>query len=788
MATTTCAPCVFGALETSVLSYTAHSFEHITVAIDTYFTVFPNHSQTSTTSRRTLTETLALPSNASASPTFSNTDNITWTVGNATLTWPTTYVQYLQFAGAPATTDDGQLCAQQTDASYIMVPTSTDAASFIYPSSNATAGMPLPTDLLEYLDSFPEISSQFLGDDLTECAPLKLTALRTRAVAVPIQPAQPRRRFEGARTSGNQAPFVTPLVVPGGNRTIYPRDPSGYGTGTGGADTTTSPSSASLPENAHTTAFVINTISGRSIVVTQTGSAVTPPAIVPANSPSPSTPTPSPAGNGGGSSGSNTHLSNLLGNMQSAAIQGASPTEGSGSAGSQDLSNLLSNINNVATQDGNSGSQPAITQHHDSPAATPPVFTVGNSVISAGSDGTYTYAGSALAPGSTVMVGSGDQHTAAALQTSGGSTQLVVGGKTIAGSPPAETAAGSAPSQAVITANGQTITAVQDGSSLVLKDGSSTTTVPAGSPATFDGQTVSAASGGALIVNGQTVTPMTAQATGSTGEVVITTNGQTFTAVQSGSSLVLKDGSSTTAVPAGSAATFDGQTVSAASGGALVVNGQIVTSMAAQATSNAGEAVITAGGHTFTAAQVAGGSVVLKDGSSTTTVPAGSAATLDGQTVSAASGGALVVNGKTITLLAAQATDNAGEVVITAGGHTFTAAQAAGGSVLLQDASSTLTVRDGSVATFEGQTVIVASDGSSVVVGGSTAKLTSTAASSSGGIGGYIKSGLGGLASPTTSATAGAASPSATSGGGARSTLSWAVALLSSVFAFAVLV
>lgn len=170
-----CPTCVFGATSTSVLSFSYHAVETITVSVIPHITVYTNGTEKTSYQSITETDTVIVGSgtNTSIPKTFTNKDDITWTVGDATLTYPTTYVHYLGFDGALATSDDVENCVDVTDASSVELPSSTNYASFIYPLvANATEANLLPTPLLEYLGELPEVSSQFHGARLTGCAPI----------------------------------------------------------------------------------------------------------------------------------------------------------------------------------------------------------------------------------------------------------------------------------------------------------------------------------------------------------------------------------------------------------------------------------------------------------------------------------------------------------------------------------------------------------------------------------------------------------------------------------------
>lgn len=171
---TACASCVFGAYSSKIVSFTSTYIEHITVSVTPHITVYNNGSQSTSLESSTVKKSALVGglAGSNSSKTISKKNDITWTVGGATLTYPTTYVQYLGFSGAPAATDDGDVCAEKTDAHAISLPATTDAASFIYAlPANATA-LALPTPLLQYLGGLDGLVDQFDGAALTGCAPL----------------------------------------------------------------------------------------------------------------------------------------------------------------------------------------------------------------------------------------------------------------------------------------------------------------------------------------------------------------------------------------------------------------------------------------------------------------------------------------------------------------------------------------------------------------------------------------------------------------------------------------
>lgn len=172
--TTACPSCMFGAVSSTTLSFTAHAIETITVSIIPHVTVWTNGTEKTSYERITETKTdwVGSGSNTSIPETFTNKADITWTYGDATLTYPTSYLQFLGFEGASAATDNGETCAKFSHATLVELPATTDAASFIYPLTAKTESMALPTPLLDYLAQLPAVSEQFNGMLLRNCAPL----------------------------------------------------------------------------------------------------------------------------------------------------------------------------------------------------------------------------------------------------------------------------------------------------------------------------------------------------------------------------------------------------------------------------------------------------------------------------------------------------------------------------------------------------------------------------------------------------------------------------------------
>ncbi|KAK0823518.1 hypothetical protein LTR73_008421 [Friedmanniomyces endolithicus] len=227
---------------------------------------------------------------------------------------------------------------------------------------------------------------------------------------------------------------------------------------------------------------------------------------------------------------------------------------------------------------------------------------------------------------------------------------VVVGSSAISLGPAPTVAA-----QAIVTAsNGQQITAVQQGSSVVVAVGGSSITVAQGLITTLAGQTIAAISAGnGVVVDGSTVL-LTTPTLATSGAVFTDLAGQSVTILQQGSSYVVQDGTSTHVLPVGSATSVDGMTISAPStGGAPMVNGQSVTlsSLATTTSELATEAIFAGSASQLATVLQVGSSYVVQDGSSTTTLGAGSTATFDGHTISVpTSGSVAVIDGSALLL------------------------------------------------------------------------------------------------------------------------------------------
>ncbi len=226
------------------------------------------------------------------------------------------------------------------------------------------------------------------------------------------------------------------------------------------------------------------------------------------------------------------------------------------------------------------GGQPQ-NGHNPGSDSEAPVYTHDHKTVTAMPGGAVVFGSKTVQPGHEVTIGAGWSKTTVALQTKGGNTRLLVDGSTYDHAPQhvvtqaAFAASEPHESAVVITTNGRTITAIREGRSIILVDGTSTATVRDGSHVTFEGQTVSVPDRGASVaVNGK-ILPLTA-AGGS--QAVVTAEGHIFTAVDVGRSIMLKDVSSTALVKDGRQTQFEGQTISVGpQGTAIVVDGKTIT-------------------------------------------------------------------------------------------------------------------------------------------------------------------------------------------------------------------
>ncbi|KAI7083470.1 hypothetical protein KC356_g7549 [Hortaea werneckii] len=769
----TCASCVFGAVSTSVLSYTAHVIKTIEVDVTPHVFIYLNGTrETTSLESNTHTEAIAIPTGNTAesvdSPqTFSDIRDVTWTVGDATLTYPTSYVQYLAFAGAPAINTDEKACAEQTDATNVQLPSTTDAVEFIFPLGNASSGTSLPGELLDYLDSLPTVLDQFKGAPITACAPLLPSTYTPSPVYSTVQ-AEPTarteldagfafsetllpKRYEGPRGNQQQGPIVT-LSSEARNDTQgigRRQDPSGSGFATGTGTGTEGSAFPSAPEetaskvtttlayssieatNVHTTAFVIAPITGRDIVTSESPSHV--PTTHGGNT---DTATALPANNGGddskpnenGEHGSSSGNGDPSTNGQatdeasggndgsdSSEQTGGSENHGSGQDsgdsgnGSNDDNSSEKSSGDSTGHSGSNGSGSSV--HSDNDAESHPggeSTTTGNESGDGADEQSGTSDTSSHSSGSNDAQGQfqGESHSHNDNGGQGGSD----GSQT--GSDGNQDQSGSAAGSSVGDGDASQTNGSSNGDN--AGDGPDISNLLSG--------IVSAASD--LDRAGDDANTAQAQA----AQATFVANGNTYTAVKQGDAIMAQGASATFTVPGGAGTVFEGQTISAAPGGSFVaVNGQQQTLTAPVASRRYGQAILTEGGKTFTASQAAGTAIVLHESGSSLTIQGAEQTQFAGETVSVQeNGNAFVVAGQTVSFNAAASASASASAsaVFTAESHTITALQA-GDAVILKDGTSTTSVSDGAETTFDGQAVSVASDGQSVVFGSQTITLNS---------------------------------------------------------------
>ncbi|KAF2479266.1 hypothetical protein BDY17DRAFT_313816 [Neohortaea acidophila] len=461
LSTNPCAPCNFGNPTSTTLTFPLQTIHPITVVSVPHVTVYDSTSSTTNYVVSTQTDSAYPgPDASNASTTFSDFNSITWTVAGATLTWPTSYVYYIgDFSGGTVpttatstTTLANNSCPTAPYVSIVSLPTTTNVASLIYPLPvTATGDNSLPTALMEYLDSLDGVASQFNGIPLTDCAPV--------------------------------------------SSSLYW---SAWG-GTASATLTSNPSYANPsyanPTDSHSTGFAITAITGPPIITH-----------VP-RSPTPENPTyrPGPAGS--------PHTKPAVTKPPPTPSPTHSDEHAPGTTKAGDRDTTMPHPSPT-----NAGGS------HGHPKPGPTVFSFPHTKVTANAGGGVVIDHHTVFVGQEITIGSGDTKTTIALQTKGGSTQLVVDGTTHA--PQAPDATTMAPAavitsnghkitvvppdglivETVITAGGQTLTAIEESDAVLLQGASSTTAVKDGSEATFKGQTVSVGrQGTAVVVDGSIV-------------------------------------------------------------------------------------------------------------------------------------------------------------------------------------------------------------------------------------------------------------------------------------------
>lgn len=228
-----------------------------------------------------------------------------------------------------------------------------------------------------------------------------------------------------------------------------------------------------------------------------------------------------------------------------------------------------------------------------------------------------------------------------------------------------------------------------------------------------------------ILSNAEASSPAQNTNPSTTPSITFSAGGQQFTAIQSGSVILV---GSQALSAGGPAATINGQHVSVDSSGVVVGNGAgastipYVGTNTAQAQSGSNpEGVVTVGSEVYTAAAGSNGANVVANAGSTITVSAGSpGATINGQVVSAAPGNVVIGSGSQASTIAV-AGDSHASSAFTIGSHTFTAAAQTNGALVFADAQSTFTLSPGGTPTTINGYAVSAASAHVVVGSGSTA-------------------------------------------------------------------
>ena len=299
-------------------------------------------------------------------------------------------------------------------------------------------------------------------------------------------------------------------------------------------------------------------------------------------------------------------------------------------------------------------------------------FALGSSTLSAivQASGNLVVAGTTYTPGQTFSV---DGQTAT----------LGTGGAVIAGTStieiPSPAASSNVPVQtALVTIGNSILTATQQASGLIVVGPA--TLSAGGSAATQGTQVLSVASPGlvldgtsTVVISYEIVLDGTSTLTGPSQApaAIVTAGGSAYTAVEQDPGTISL--AQTTISAGGAAVTMNGQAFSAASSG-LVFDGTSTLAFASQAPA----AIVTAGGATVTAIQEDPGTVFIDQ---MTISVGGDAATIGGQTFSAASS-ALVINGTSTVSYTSIPTAmvDSGSAASTATGQHTTSAEASASS------------------------------------------------------------------------------------------------------------
>lgn len=399
---------------------------------------------------------------------------------------------------------------------------------------------------------------------------------------------------------------------------------------------------------------------------------------------------------------------------------------------------------------GESASSPALYTIGADPSNTGAIIVAGKTLSAAGSAQMISGTQVSMATGGSLLIGSafvaiptldpssGSESTVLTIDFGGeaASTDSYVATDSVSASVSLPGAiSGAALTEASITDDryrvtigSQLYTAVAGSSGLaILSDGDGTITLSSGGPAaTIDGQRASAIPSGIVIGTGPFLSAIHLAPKPEASAQVITIGSQTFTYFPEASSSaeVFANGRNTITVMPGAAATSIGtQIVSAGLDGALVVGGRTIQIITASGGAAGQSEVITVGTRVLTEMFEFSNAEVFAGRQTTITLsPDGSAAIVDGQSVSAASSDQVVVGTSTFVKLPE-------ESVVTIDSQTVTLSREANGNEVFDLGSDTITLSPGGVGrTVGSQMVSEASNGAVTLISATaTAKPSSSA-------------------------------------------------------------
>ncbi|KAF2168867.1 hypothetical protein M409DRAFT_20880 [Zasmidium cellare ATCC 36951] len=408
-------------------------------------------------------------------------------------------------------------------------------------------------------------------------------------------------------------------------------------------------------------------------------------------------------------------------------------------------SNQQSNPNGQNSPSNQQNSPAGSNNNNNQPAPSIAQVTAGSNTIQATQlpGNSVVVAGTTLAPGEAATI------SGVAVSADPSGAGVVVGSQTAAFAP---AAAQNNNNEGVFAAGDMTITAanVPGATGAVVVAGK--TLSQGGSAAVVNGQMISQGSAGPVVIDGGNTQAL--NRVGGEGSNVFAAGSVTVTASPGVSNAMVIDG--TTLSPGGSAAVINGQTISQGSSGLVAFNGD--TTQTLNAISNPNPSVFRAGSLTLTASPATGtDNAMVVDG--TTLSPGGSAAVINGQTISADISGGLVAIGAsgTSTLSPATSAGDGDAQTLAFGSLTITASAVPGQSGAFVVDGTTLSPGGSGVAVGDGMAVSDAS-GTLVGVGRSTTAALSTVVGSSSS------------SSRTTAATTGGSSSGSSSGSAASST------------------